>query len=137
LLALDIGNYVLSPSARPKCQHASTLRRIVDELSTRHEIVFASIARKLGSRVSVEGATAARWRYTFIAVVSELFADGHYNWGRVVTVYAFAAWLVRQHCTTELQCGSSDDVALTISCAAGDFVADKLAEWIYRQGGWV
>jgi len=134
LLALDIADYMLKPSARLKCRHAATLRRVVDELSSRHEIIFSSIARKLGSRVAAEGSTAARWHYTFTAVASELFADGYYNWGRIVTIYAFAGWLVRQHCTTET---SGNELAQTIAIIAGDFVADKLADWICRQGGWV
>jgi len=132
LLALDIAEYMLRPSVRLKCRHAATLRRVVDELSSRHEIIFTSIARKLGARVAVEGPTAARWRYTFIAVASELFADGHNNWGRVVTVYAFAGWLIRHHSET---CG--DELAHTIAATAGDFVAEKLADWICHQGGWV
>jgi len=134
LLALDIADYMLKPSTRLKCRHAATLRRVVDELSSRHEIIFSSIARKLGSRLEAEGQTAARWRYTFVAVASELFADGHNNWGRIVTIYAFAGWLVRKHCTAET---ISDGIAHTIAITAGDFVADKLAEWICRQGGWV
>lgn len=134
LLAVDITDYMLKPSARLQCRHAATLRRVVDELSSRHEIIFSSTARKLGSRVAAEGPTAARWRYTFIAVASELFADGHNNWGRIVTIYAFAGWLVRQHCTAAT---SSDELAQTIAITAGNFVADKLADWICRQGGWV
>jgi len=134
LLALDIADYMRKPSARLKCRHAATVRRVVDELSSRHEIIFSSIARKLGSRVAAEGSTAARWRYTFTAVASELFADGHNNWGRIVTIYAFAGWLVRQHCATDT---SSDELAHTIAGTAGDFVAEKLADWICHQGGWV
>ena len=134
LLGLDIADYMQNPSARLKCRHAATLRRVVDELSSRHEIIFSSIARKLGSRVTAEGPTNERWRYTFVAVASELFADGHHNWGRIVTIYAFAGWLVRQHCTAET---CNDVLAHTIAVTAGDFVADKLADWICRQGGWV
>jgi len=136
LLALDIADYMLKPSVSLKCRHAATMRRVVDELSSRHEIVFSSIARKLGSRVSGngDGPSAARWRYTFTAVANELFADGYHNWGRIVTIYAFAGWLVRQHCTAET---STDELARTIATTAGDYVADKLADWICRQGGWV
>ena len=134
LLALDITDYMLKPSVRLRCRHAATVRRIVDELSSRHEIVFSSIAQKLGSRVAAQGSTAARWRYTFVAVANELFADGQHNWGRIVTIYAFAGWLVRQHSTAD---GSSSELARTIAITAGDYVADKLADWIYHQGGWV
>jgi len=134
LLAFDIADYMLKPSGNLKCRHAATMRRIVDVLSSRHEIVFSSIARRLGSHVAVDGPTAAQWRYTFTAVANELFADGYHNWGRIVTIYAFAGWLVRQHCTAET---SRDELARTIATTAGDFVADKLADWICHQGGWV
>jgi len=82
---------------------------------------------------------------SFTNVVDEMFADGQYNWGRIVTVYAFAGWLARYCC-----CGGACDVssvskasgrdpesARDIADRAGDYVAERLSTWIRKQGGWV
>ena len=83
---------------------------------------------------------------TFNNVVSEMFVDNQFNWGRIVTVYAFAGWLARYVCCrTELDNTSADvpsetihpDCAAVIAKLAGDFVANRLGGWVHKQGGWV
>jgi len=82
---------------------------------------------------------------SFTNVVDEMFADGQYNWGRVVTIYAFAGWLARYCC-----CGHACDAsavgnssvrdvepARLMAACAGDFVARRLSPWVRKQGGWV
>jgi Apoptosis regulator proteins, Bcl-2 family len=83
---------------------------------------------------------------TFINVVNEMFVDNQYNWGRVVTVYAFAGWLARYVCCGRESDSMSADVpresnhpecAAEIAKLAGEFVADRLGGWVRKQGGWV
>lgn len=82
---------------------------------------------------------------SFTNVVDEMFADGQYNWGRVVTIYAFAGWLARYCC-----CGRACDAsavsrvsvrhaepAKLMAACAGDYVARRLSAWVRKQGGWV
>jgi len=119
----------LKPSS---CPHSVTLLRVVHELSSKHEIVFESIARKL--QVQVNGHCDVEvCRRTFVGVVDELFADGRYNWGRVVTVFAYAGWLARG-------CKSGSDISSwsdTVTEVAGEYIGNKLSPWICQQGGWV
>jgi hypothetical protein len=114
------------------------MRRVVDDLSSRHEILFESIVKRLQMNDNGHMSTDA-CRRTFTSVVDELFADGRYNWGRVVTVVAFAGWLAKRsggtrQSTTGPEC---DEWAKTTGKVAGEYVAEKLADWIYQQGGWV
>lgn len=136
-LAEDIIQYVMvSPSPPLVCRYAGTLRRIVDEVSAKHKVVFESIVLKVGVRNRSQPSDTTACRQTFEAVANELFADGHYNWGRIAMLYAFAAWLAKlpsDHCLTD----AKDEVAQAIADAAGDYVAKRLASWIYQQGGWV
>jgi len=82
---------------------------------------------------------------SFSNVVDEMFADNQYNWGRVVTVYAFAGWLARYCC-----CGGACDAsaasrmvardpraAKEIADCAGNYAAQRLSAWVQKQGGWV
>lgn len=81
-----------------------------------------------------------------------MFSDNQYNWGRVVTVYAFAGWLARYVCCGKESSDTVVDKAAmptgresidTTTCAqlvadlAGEFVAERLANWVEQQGGWV
>ena len=125
------------PSSWSGCPHSATLLRIVEELSSKHEIVFESIVRKLRVRVSDDGGQLHRdvdvCRRTFVGVVDELFADGRYNWGRVVTVFAYAGWLARG-CRSTSDVDSWSDVVTQV---AGDYIGLKLSPWVCQQGGWV
>ena len=127
-------------NVRPySCRHSATLVRVVHELSSKHEIVFESIARKL--RLQVNGHRDAELcRRTFAGVVDELFADERYNWGRVVTVFAYAGWLARAGKTdargkaSEISANSWSDIVVDV---AGDYIGTKLSHWVCQQGGWV
>ena len=133
LLASDIADYMLKSSAALRCRHAATLRRVVGRLIKHHEIVFSSIGRKLRSRNNVDGSTVDRCRCTIINIVGEVFADGCINWGRIVTIYAFAGWILRDQCREE---SGSNELIEVIVDTVGDFVADNFSGWIYSQGGW-
>jgi len=137
LLADDIVAYMtVSPTPRVTCDHASTMRRVVDEVSCRYQLTFESIIRKVGVQAEDHKHVANVCRQTFTAVANELFADGHYNWGRVIVLYAFAGWLAKHPSGSLLELGN-DNVSKAVASATGDFVACKLTSWICHQGGWV
>lgn len=108
----------------PVNQYAKTMRRTVDEISVKHEILFNSMVNKL----NVDHDNGLQ---TFINVVEEMFRDGFYNWGRIVTVYAFGARLAR-YC---VEAGMAESVQF-IAEYVGSYVSDKLTPWISSQGGW-
>jgi len=111
---------------KPVNSHAETLRRTVDYLSDKHQILFAGMIKKL--QVG-EGSAACR---SFVTIADEMFADRLYNWGRIVTLYAFAACLAK-HCSER---NLGDEWVEKIGEAVGNYVADHLSEWIVKQGGW-
>nr|AMT84566.1 Bcl-xL protein [Urechis unicinctus] len=125
-LAVDIVNYVSGHKhSKPVNQHAITLRRTVDELSEKHEIVFNSIVKKL------QPLTRDTAVQTFFNVMDEMFRDCSYNWGRVVSVYAFGGRLAKHFVDIK----ATDFVEKVAECL-GTFVAEKLSKWIHQQGGW-
>lgn len=127
-LANDVIRYFTQTSNRGPCNgHAKTVRRTVDELSRRHEILFTSMIRRLSITEDLDNTCRS-----FVRVMDEMFVDNHYNWGRVITVYTFAGWLAR-HC---VQNGMLDAVDRIVE-SSGCYVANKLADWIQQQGGWV
>lgn len=124
--------------AKARSHHSATLVRIVNELSLKHEIVFESIVRKLRLGVNSH-CDAAHCQQMFAGVVDKLFADGRYNWGRVVTVFAYAGWMARVGnanslgTTSEFGVVSWSTIVINVASA---YVSRKLSHWICQQGGW-
>merc|ERR1711976_557857 len=125
-LAYDIVYHVSNvKTQKPVNRHAITLRRTVNEVSQKHEIVFNSIVRKL------EPLTPDTASQTFLNVVEEMFKDNHYNWGRVVSVYAFGAALAKHFAEN-----NKKDCMDLIAEFLAKYVSSKLGKWILQQGGW-
>lgn len=106
------------------CRYASTLRRTVQEISTRHEILFSAMVNKLDIYSMDVG-------HTFKDIADEIFKDKCYNWGRIVSLYAFAARLAK-HFVHHNQRNRVSDIANHV----GLYIGQNLSPWIEEQGGW-
>uniref|UniRef100_A0A3P9LWH9 Apoptosis regulator BAX n=1 Tax=Oryzias latipes TaxID=8090 RepID=A0A3P9LWH9_ORYLA len=67
----------------------------------------------------------------FLKVALEIFSDGVYNWGRVVTLFYFACRLVIKALITKVP-----DIIRTIFTWTTDYLRDYVIAWIREQGGW-
>uniref|UniRef100_A0A8C7XAI7 Apoptosis regulator BAX n=1 Tax=Oryzias sinensis TaxID=183150 RepID=A0A8C7XAI7_9TELE len=67
----------------------------------------------------------------FLKVALEIFSDGVYNWGRVVTLFYFACRLVIKALITKVP-----DIIRTIITWTIDYLRDYVIAWIREQGGW-
>lgn len=124
-LARDIIQYATG-NRRPAANiHSRTLRRTVDEMLQKHEIPFRSMVTKLDFCKNND-------HQTLLNVLNELFIDNVFNWGRVVAVYAFIASLSR-HVAAK---GIKNDYLDRIEEFAGEYIAENIAPWIHKQGGW-
>jgi hypothetical protein len=126
VLAKDIVAYkTVKPLPSPPNKHALTLRRTVDEVSERHPIVFGSIVKKLGplDEDSLPG--------VFVNVANEMLRDGALNWGRVVSLFAFAASLAAHFKENKQQ-----HLINIVTQLLADYVTHKINPWVAKQGGW-
>lgn len=125
-LAMDVVHHVSNyKSSGPQTHTAKTMRRTVDEMKARHEIMFNSMVQRLEL-------TKESGFQTFTSVADEVFSDSRYNWGRIVSVYAFAGRLAKYYVDHNMpECVDQMGEYL------GDYVCSKLAWWIHKQGGWV
>lgn len=125
-LAHDIVFYMAHNTTKATSRHAKTLRRMVDEVSCKHEILFASLVKKLDlAHKDLD--------CQFLGNVADrMFCDKQYNWGRIVTFFAFAGWLARYCVENRLD----PEWPEIIAKKTGDYVAKSLCPWIMKQGGW-
>ena len=100
---------------------ASCLRQVGDDLENNQAL------NDLIGQIRVTPDTAFP---TFSNVAKQIFADGVYNWGRVVTLLYFGYKLA---CSVMTQVPL---VKLVLEWVVR-FVKEKLVNWIARQGGWV
>ena len=111
--AIAVNNF----TEKAPSKHAEKIRRIVTELAAKHHILFKSIAHKYqNEHVNINE--------TLNTIFNELFADNAYNWGRIVTIIAFARYIAQYY--------SKDDVAVFIT----DYINKHMDDWINNNGGW-
>ncbi|KAM6905435.1 apoptosis regulator BAX-like [Xenentodon cancila] len=70
-------------------------------------------------------------RETFLKVAREIFSDGKFNWGRVVTLFYFACRLVIKALLTRIP-----DIIRTIINWTIDYLQENVINWLREQGGW-
>lgn len=104
-----------------------TMRSVANEMLAKHRIVFDKFVRSIVETSQDDSVDSGLER-----VLVDMFKDGEVNWGRVVTVYAFAQHLV-QYCAQQ----GTMDVTEEIADVTAKFIEDNLTEWIVNQGGWV
>ena len=128
-LAFDTIHHIskAKKNRKPSNKHAVTLRRTVEEMSMKHEILFNGMVKKL--QIDQENAFII-----FTNVANEIFKDKQYNWGRVVSLYAFGARMARHVIETDR---TNIKLVDKIADIVGKFVAESLGKWIHEQGGWV
>lgn len=126
-----------TPSTPPPSpgDRAATMRRLTTEVIERHwaDLDASLVQLGLSGTGDVDGtATTA-----FKSVVRQVFADQRFNWGRLVTVYAFAAVLLEKCCpksnSTEVGAQRRSKFAEQL-CRE---IARVVAPWIADNGGWV
>ena len=100
---------------------AHVIRDIGDRLSN-----DASL-NSLISQVQVSKDTAFD---TFLQVAAQIFSDGKVNWGRIVTLFYFGYKLA-------VQVINEIPLIKMIIQWVVQFIKDRLAKWIFEQGGWV
>ncbi|CAF0827138.1 unnamed protein product [Rotaria sp. Silwood1] len=109
------------PQYRQIQQIAHRLRMIGDELDADQRI------KNMVDQVPINSPYE-----TFSDVAKELFCDGIYNWGRIVTLFYFTYKLILKSLRDQPSSILHVFVEWTVR-----FVKEIVAPWIVRKGGWL
>ncbi|XP_056366992.1 induced myeloid leukemia cell differentiation protein Mcl-1 [Oenanthe melanoleuca] len=101
-----------------------TLRRVGDGVMQKHELAFQGMLRKLEIQQEED-------LQSVVEVAAHVFSDGVTNWGRVVTLIAFGAF-VAKHLKSIKQEQSISSLAGIIT----DALVSSKRQWLESQGGW-
>ena len=99
---------------------ASCLRQVGDDLENNYSL------NNLISQIKVTPQTAFD---TFAEVATQIFSDGVYNWGRIVTLLYFGFKLASSVIS------QVPLIKLVVDWVVR-FVKERLVNWIAQQGGW-
>lgn len=96
------------------------LRKIGDELDGNMEL-----------QRMIDQVPTSSPKEVFFQVACQMFADGAFNWGRVVALFYFACKLVLKALISNVP-----QLIRTIFNWTMDYLRDNLLQWIRDQGGW-
>ncbi|XP_072134307.1 bcl-2-like protein 10 [Mobula birostris] len=159
VLARDYLQHSLSPSReqRPPNKTAFTLRKVADQMVEQHQTAFSNMKSRLEnglqvcassrsgaagpvgeSVVAAEKDTAAAAANFLRRVVEEMSADEKMNWGRVVSIFAFAGVLCRHlRDSGVVMCPEAGPGPLdTLAESVANYLGKERREWIEQNGGW-
>ncbi|NXJ72260.1 MCL1 protein, partial [Rostratula benghalensis] len=102
-----------------------TLRRVGDGVMQKHELAFqAGMLRKLKIQKEDDLQSVCE-------VAAHMFSDGVTNWGRVVTLISFGAFVAKH-----LKSINQEKCISSLAGIITDALVSSKREWLMSQGGW-
>lgn len=132
LIGTDIVKYAISSlssaenTPRVLLEPARCMRTMVDKVISDNPEDFRKMITDLLQNVQLDNVFA-----TLKAVANEVIGD-NVNWGRIIAIYAFAAWMAKYFASI-----GNSNLAYTVGEFIGYYVSEELGNWIDKNGGWV
>ncbi|XP_064355225.1 induced myeloid leukemia cell differentiation protein Mcl-1 [Dromaius novaehollandiae] len=101
-----------------------TLRRVGDGVLQKHELAFQGMLRKLDIQKEEDLQSVCE-------VAAHVFSDGVTNWGRVVTLISFGAFVAKH-----LKSINQEKCISSLAGIITDALVSSKREWLVSQGGW-
>ncbi|XP_069734891.1 induced myeloid leukemia cell differentiation protein Mcl-1 isoform X2 [Phaenicophaeus curvirostris] len=101
-----------------------TLRRVGDGILQKHELAFQGMLRKLEIQKEEDLQSVCE-------VSAHVFSDGVTNWGRVVTLISFGAFVAKH-----LKSINQEKCISSLARIITDALVSSKREWLMSQGGW-
>ncbi|NXS53740.1 MCL1 protein, partial [Brachypteracias leptosomus] len=101
-----------------------TLRRVGNGVLQKHELAFQGMLRKLEIQKEEDLQSVCE-------VAAHMFSDGVTNWGRVVTLISFGAFVAKH-----LKSINQEKCISSLAGIITDALVSSKHEWLMSQGGW-
>ncbi|XP_037226895.1 induced myeloid leukemia cell differentiation protein Mcl-1 [Falco biarmicus] len=101
-----------------------TLRRVGNGVMQKHELTFQGMLQKLDIQKEEDLQSVCE-------VAAHVFSDGVTNWGRVVTLISFGAFVAKH-----LKSINQEKCISSLARIITDALVSSKREWLMSQGGW-
>ncbi|XP_007549112.1 PREDICTED: bcl-2-like protein 10 isoform X1 [Poecilia mexicana] len=129
------------PAPPPPSEPAAAMRRLAQDVEAQHQARFHSLAQGFLKHCGTDLCSNLR------KVMDEMVGDGHFNWGRVVSLFAFAGVLARQlreqtGKNPGPDSGKQQELQQEpVSCRAlaetiADYLEKHKKDWLQENNGW-
>ncbi|CAF0769036.1 unnamed protein product [Adineta steineri] len=116
-------------------QNYLRIKKQVDHIIHRHEILFTGMLRKLDLlSITIHKNETNRQDMVddllcldLTRIFNSLLENDNITWGKIITILAFSTFIAKKH----------SEIADRIACVTGQYVVKKLTPWIKDHGGWV
>lgn len=123
----------------PPSESAAAMRRLGRDIERQHQARFDNLAQTFLRHCGRDHCSSLR------KVMEELVGDGHLNWGRVVSIFAFTGVLARKMREQKpgLDPGQQQELGQeSISCrelaeTIADYLGEEKKDWLLDNDGWV
>jgi hypothetical protein len=118
-----------------KSQNYIRIKKQVDQIIHRHEILFTGILRKLDSlslsinknEINRQDMVDDHLCLDLTRIFNNLIENNNITWGKIITIFAFSTFVAKKH----------SEISDRIACITGQYVVKNLTTWIKEHGGWV
>jgi len=126
LITNDLVQYICGHTdTPPPCKSSMIMRDVVDDILRDRLLSMRQLAEKLDIQQPDDIALLN-------GVATAMFDDNTVTWGRIITLFAYAAYLAR-YCHEQGLHECSEAVAESLE----SIVVNRLGLWILANGGWV
>uniref|UniRef100_R4GAJ0 Bcl-2 Bcl-2 homology region 1-3 domain-containing protein n=1 Tax=Anolis carolinensis TaxID=28377 RepID=R4GAJ0_ANOCA len=119
-----LGRFGSSPNEAEVARALETLRRVGESLREKHLLAFQGMLRKLEIKKEEDLASVAE-------VTTEVFRDGIINWGRIVTLISFGAFVAKH-----LKSINQENAINTLIEIITDVLVTDKREWLLKHNAW-
>lgn len=132
------------PAPPPPSESAAAMRRLAQDMETQHQARFHSLAQTFLRQCGPDTCSSLR------KVMEELVGDGHFNWGRVVSLFTFTGVLARQLLEQKgtnpglvpgqgqgQELGQGPGNCRGLAETIADYLGEEKKDWLLENDGWV
>nr|XP_060614053.1 induced myeloid leukemia cell differentiation protein Mcl-1 [Anolis sagrei ordinatus] len=119
-----LGRFGSSPDEAEVARALETLRRVGESLREKHLLAFQGMLRKLEIKKEEDLTSVSE-------VATEVFRDGIINWGRIVTLISFGAFVAKH-----LKSINQENAINTLIEIITDVLVTDKRDWLLKHNAW-